>query len=474
MSKILLAGIGPIPSQGAKQLFAPGLRVWIFATVLARAGHEVRLALGDFANPQSPAVQLFDVVEENQTFTTTRIPLSEAMTLEKSLCSAVDLFGADCIVTTTDVMANAVAGSGSSLPLWIDFYGSPMAERQQQAALHRHDGGLAAAWRMILPALLRGDHFSACSDWQRLAMIGELGACGRLNSLTAGHEMVSSIPPGVALPPFDNGAATLRGSIVPEEAFVILWTGGFNTWTDVQTLHAGLAAAMEQDPRIHFISTGGAIPGHCEGIYPAFETLVAQGQHRERFHLLGWVDLDVVRHAWHEADLAVNIDTFSYEGLLGTRTRLLDWMQAGLPIATTVLAELTDILAKRSLVYPFEIGNAQDLSRVILAALHDPVERRSKGRQAREFLQREWSNEQLLAPLLAWAEKPKNAPDRAGSAAIAPNTLASAQLDILEGSALRDELESVRAQNARLEQQLSRMKGSRVIKALMKLKKWEK
>ncbi len=467
MAKILLSGVGPLPCHGEKQLFAPGLRVWMFATTLAAAGHSVRLALGDFANLSSPRLQLFDLTADAMQVKPVNAPA--AATLEQAFANAADSYSADCIITSTDVMANAAARCGSSLPLWVDFYGSPMAERQQQAAMHSHNGGLASAWRMIVPALLRGDYFSACSEWQRLALIGELGACGRLNSFTAGHDLVSSIPPGVSLPALQEGEPIFRGHLLPEDAFIVLWTGGFNTWTDVQTLHAGIIAAMERDARIHFLSTGGAIPGHCEHVYPQFQQLVANGPFAERFHLQGWIDLECVRHAWLEADLAINIDTFSYEGLLGTRTRLLDWMQAGLPIATTVLSELTDILAQRDLVYSFQIGRADDLSRVILAALHNPVARRTKARQAREFLQHEWTNEQLLAPMLQWARNPMSSPDR-----IAPaNSLAQAQSEMADSSLLRDEIASLQSRNAQLEQELSRLKGSRVVKTFMRMKRWK-
>lgn len=470
MARILLAGIGPLPSEGDKQLFAPGLRVWIFAQTLCQAGHQVRLALGQFG--QQSGLHLYDV--SSQDGKSTANPLSNRSGDLASLLrpAAID-FGAQALVASTDVMANAAVAAAVPVPLWVDFYGSPMAERQQQACLFGHDGGVAAAWRMIVPALLGADHFSACSGSQRLALIGELGACGRLNHLTAGHNLVAVIPPGVAFQDVPPARGIIRGRIVPQDAFVVLWSGGFNTWTDVETLHEGLVMAMETEPSIHFVSTGGAIPGHCEEVYPRFQQLVAQGLHRERFHLLGWVDLSDVFSAWQEADLAVNIDRFSYEGLLGTRTRLLDWMNVRLPVATTALSDLNCMLAERDLVLDFKMGEAQSLKETLLKALHEPDELHSMTERALHFLRTHWTNAQLLEPLLKWAQAPSFAPDLqsadgAQKPASPSNALAVAANSVLRETSSREQMERFEDENYRLRQQLDRLQGSRLIRAIMR------
>lgn len=460
MARILLAGIGPLPSEAQKQLFAPGLRVSIFAQTLHEAGHEVSVALGQFGELEKTGLTLRHWPPEADPAEVHAASLNEAFKL------ALAQVKPDVVVATTDVMARAAVESGTDVPLWVDFYGSPMAERQQQAFVHSHDGGIAAAWRMILPALLRADAFSVCSNYQRLALIGELGTCGRLNQFTAGQELVHVIPPGNAFAELLPCKPSLRGKSIPEDAFIVLWTGGYNTWTDVDTLYRGLIQAMEQSPDIHFVSTGGAIPGQCETVYPEFVNRIAHGPHRERFHLLGWVDLDVVHSAWQEANLAVNIDQFSYEGLLGTRTRLLDWMQAKLAIATTPLSELNEMLVSRSLAWGFAIGDANALTSVILHAQHHPEERREMAERAYAFLRDEWRNEHLLKPLLEWIGSARRAPDQ-----LAPrNSLAAAQHDMASRSVEHERMSKLEFENEALNQQINRLQGSRIIRAIMRLK----
>src|SRR4030042_1369409 len=90
------------------------------------------------------------------------------------------------------------------------------------------------------------------SESQRRAAIGELGAVGRLTAETCGYELVSVIPcahvPPEEAPPRTDARAgrVARGRIVPDDAFVVLWSGGFNVWSDVATLGAGAGTATRR------------------------------------------------------------------------------------------------------------------------------------------------------------------------------------------------------------------------------------
>jgi len=92
-----------------------------------------------------------------------------------------------------------------------------------------------------------GDVFSVVSGRQHDAALGQLGLLGRLNRRTAGHEMVHVIPCGIdggSNPPDDSDSSDPGPATLPFDAFVVLWSGGFNTWCDVPTLASGIEAAM--------------------------------------------------------------------------------------------------------------------------------------------------------------------------------------------------------------------------------------
>jgi glycosyltransferase involved in cell wall biosynthesis len=180
---------------------------------------------------------------------------------------------------------------------------------------------------------------------------------------------------------------------------------------DEALLFQALEAAMEREPRIHFVSTGGAISGHNEKTYEIFKARVEQSQFRNRFHLCGWVPTETVADYYREADLAVNVDRFSYEGLFGTRNRVLEWIGAGLPVVSTRLSELTHDLAERGLILTFEFGDWQGLAQRILDCAADPQAERRRATRARDYARLEYDVHRVAAPILKWMEHPKPAPD---------------------------------------------------------------
>ena len=62
------------------------------------------------------------------------------------------------------------------------------------------------------------------------------------------------------------------------------------------------------------------------------EDLGVQGAHDST------IGVDVNHIAAYEANLGIILDKWSYEGALGSRTRLVDWLKYGLAAVVTVTA----------------------------------------------------------------------------------------------------------------------------------------
>jgi len=197
--------------------------------------------------------------------------------------------------------------------------------------------------------------------------------------------------------------------VVDPAAKIVLWVGGYNTWTDIDTLYHGLAWAMEGDPRLHFVSVGGELPG-CD-IYARFHRLVEASAFRERFHLLGWQPVSTVPSYYSDADIGITLDANCYEAELGTRTRLVEMMQHGLPIVTTRACELSEIIEADRLGLTFPIGDWQGLGQEILTLAADEARRREMGERGREYALTELSFPNASAPLRRWVCEPRLAPD---------------------------------------------------------------
>lgn len=409
MSVVLLIGVGPMPDAGVERVHAPGLRLKAFMEAIGNAGHQVHL--GEFAF--GGAADAFHPVEDGRVYAHQRLP-ADVNSAARHVGDWARRIQPDCVVALTDVGALAAAKSPYGGPVYIDHNGPPMVERQQQAAVFDHDGGLLDAWLYVLPGLLRGDRFAVCSASQRLALIGELGAAGRLNRHTCGRDLVDVIHPNVpfgALPAEEASRQTLRRHGVPGGARVVLCSGGYNTWFDEETLFRGLERAMAKDPALHFVSTGGAIAGHVEVVYQRFVERVGASPHKERYHLLGWVPHGDLLEIFRAADVAVNCDLWSLEAELGFRNRLLGWAWSGLRIVSTALGSPAVRMARKGLLRPFPPGDDRAMAQLIL-------EEAAKGRRTdledvQHVLIRDFSRREEFTPLLDWVANPLPAPDRA-------------------------------------------------------------
>lgn len=414
MSRILICGICPLPVENTHRNYGPGMRSWQFARALTLQGHAVKLVAmrtpGAYDDREPAAEERIDGFEVER--------LAEARFFDRGEIEArIEAFRPDALVGATIYGSRALASCRSNLPFWADQFGHVMAEAQARAALDGDDLVLGFFWSMVQEVGRRADRLSTVSRRQRYAAIGELGALGRLNAASCGRDLVSVVPcavvPGA---PAAAGASAFRGTKVPAGAFVALWSGSYNVWSDVETLFAGLEAAMASDLRIHFVSTGGAIEGHDVLTYPRLAERVARSPHRERFHLDGWVANELLPAYVAEADVGVLSERPIYEGVLGSKNRIVQWLAAGLPVVSNRVGDLGDDLEEHAAGLTFPAGDAEALARHLLWAASHPEELRAMAERGRSLAHARFSIEETTRDLAAWAAAPERAPDRPGQA----------------------------------------------------------
>ncbi len=487
---LLVVGAGWLPPESPERLHLPGVRVWGIARELVKAGHPVRLASFVYEGADVTELHMRDVrTEQNsngeiavrlQPRRTLQIPANEpAAELDRESRE----FGAAAVIGCLDMVNRHMGRMASELPMWCDHPGDPMAERQLLARAWDSDYLLADQWRTLAESLSRADRVSGFSRAQTGALAGEMAALGRLNQYTAHEELIHCIPPwheprekgdwlkqSDCLSPFSHlsGDPLVRERRAPKDAFIIAQTGGFNSWLDEETLFVALETAMRRDARIHFAATGGGIPGHNERTFNNFARLVAASEFRERFHLLGWIALSDVDRVLSEADVAILADRPGVEGWLGGRYRLVDWIAAGLPIVATLGCELAQELSALELISGVPQRDSAALAEAILDMAKDPTRTRERANHAREYFLREYDIHKVLRPLLDWARDPKPASDLAAwRAGARPNALwigRKGETDQL------DQLEKTGAELNRIRRKLKIMKGSRLVRAAIKLR----
>lgn len=409
--KILLLGQGPLPPERevgrAGRLSAPGIRAWHFARALQEEGHEIALVslkAGSAENSApvelAPGLRLYSIGEA-------------AVTGQAALTRLEKEFqpGAAVAVSAWPSYLGALYLS-SALPFWADFFGSPLAEGQAKAFQAGDDSLLEPFARFERVVLRRADAVSAVSPYQEHAVVGALATHGRLNHFTDGFRLAYTIPAtldSTRLPASDE--PFLRGKVVPNDAFVVLWSGGFNTWTDIETLYYGVLQAMQANPRLHFVATGGSLPPHDSQTFPRFQKMVEASEFNDRFHLLGWVPYEGLHNYYLESDVGLILDRWSYEGILGSRTRLLDWLLYGLPAVVTVTAYLTEELVREGLAFSFPHGSAPDLAARLRELAEDPDRLTAAAARSKTFVAERYSYEAACRPLLEWVVNPRQSPD---------------------------------------------------------------
>ena len=383
MARVMIIGYGPLPGPGQSYMAAPSLRTRHFLKPILERGHTVNLYTLPTRTPPGPEGERSAMMPDNyEGLVYQRFSNHDTEFATQMLTEQARQIAPDAIVGVNTMPAFVAATLPVRVPLWADLNGYWMAEMQGKAHIEGDDVWLSRAWAVERTIARRLDKFSAVTRAQLSAVLGEMAAVGRLNQYTFDYPFGHPIPNGsyewepMAGEPADP---VLRGPLVPSDAFIVLWSGGFNVWADVQTLADAMDRLMEQYPVVHFVATGGRIEGHVTRPYEEFEERVEASPHKHRYHLMGWVESEKLARIYAEADLGISVDSRNYETFFGARNRINAMAAAGLAVVTTLGTEISEWLAD---------GNA-----------------------VRRIMRSDFSYARTTRRLLAWLERPQFAPD---------------------------------------------------------------
>lgn len=419
---ILVLGVSPLPFDETTRLFAPGLRIWQITEVIRKAGHQVSLAVIDFGigtdtDTVNACVQIQKINESFLIYRLVFDPKAICRFLE-SLHSKSDFHA---VVSNSDIMNSIAAQLAFDLPIWLDYNGDVFAEKQVMGKAYGNDATLLDQWALFFQGLKRGDRFSTCSPWQTSALLGQLGFAGRLNQFTSGERLVCDLLAcSRVMQTYEDKPSKiepLRTTVFPQDAFIILWMGGYNSWTDPETLFCGIELAMQADPQIYYVSTGGPLEGHNTATFKDFHDRIQNSPYKNRFHFTGWLPTEDIPHLAKQANLAVSLDIPSVEATLGYRTRTIDWMLYRIPIATTALSYITERMAHEGCVFKITPKDPQSLCDVILHVKSHPEEAAQKAEFSYQWINRSLTDEGFV-PLIRWCNSPVFAGDHFRSSSV--------------------------------------------------------
>jgi glycosyltransferase involved in cell wall biosynthesis len=389
---------------GAK-MAGPAIRVWEMARTLATE-HEVVLA-----SMRRPEI-------DHPAFRVEHISAGNAQRL-------VDW--AEVIVTQGFTMYHfpEIAASNASVvvDLYDPFHIEALVMRKSEPP-HERWATARSDRDVVNDQIERGDLLLCASEKQRDFWLGQLAAVGRINPATYDQDpdlrtLLGIAPFGLSNEPPIQTRSAIRGQVdgIGEDDIVLLWGGGIYNWFDPVSLIEGVAIAAEQEPRLKLFFLGTAHPNP-----DVPEMMRAAEAHRvaDRLGVLdkhvffnhGWVDYDDRANYLLDADVGVSTHFLHIETELSFRTRILDYLWAGLPVLATEGDSLSRLVTEHDLGEVVTAEDAADVARALLR-IADP-DRRAACRANVAALAPTLTWEQALAPLIEFCRMPRRAPDLAG------------------------------------------------------------
>lgn len=411
MTRIVLLGEKPPALMGENKIEAAHYRTAQFLEPLRDDGHELLLIV-----PKQDRRDATRAMQREYIDHTVAIDFERPGWVSE-LQETTIAFKPDCIVAVNFDFCLYASKLLGAAPIWMDIYGDPLTIMQAAAFRSQSDRGLTTVAGFVRRVLRTGDIFSVCGTPQLHMLAGELAMSGRLNRSTFGYEFGRVILPGsrvaegttISTGPSQRDLLASFG--VADNSFVVLWAGGYNTWTDVDTLFRGLTSAMQANPRIVFVSVGASTYDGPDNVYEHLLELVDASDFRDRFLFLGWRPWKEMEDFYRESDIGINIDSLHYETIYGTRTRLVEMIGCGLPVVTTYGTELSALLNEAGGALAFDPGDAAGLSVCILRVADSWAVQQELAQNALAYARSSLAWGITTAPLREWVNEAKYAPD---------------------------------------------------------------
>ena len=330
----------------------------------------------------------------------------------------------DVVVVQGAVLRNAPALRKSDAVVVVDLYDPFQLEalelsRGLPEELRRISVGTAVD--LLNEQLRRGDFFLCVSERQRDFWIGQLAAVGRVNEIVydsspdlsrvPGRRAVRHrrAPPGGRRP----GDARRRPGHRCRRRDPLLGRRDYN-WFDPLTLIHAVAALVDTRPRLRLFFAGTRHPSADADVMRMLS------EARELSDELGLTDRHVFFHDWVpfaergryllEADIGVSTHFDHVETAYSFRTRILDYLWAGLPTVKTAGDVLADLLLAAGAGAVVPPTDAEALTSLLAELLDDRARRHQMGRAA-TMLAQDLQWRQVLAPLVEYCRTPHRAPD---------------------------------------------------------------
>ena len=248
------------------------------------------------------------------------------------------------------------------------------------------------------------DFMICASERQRDFWLGLLASHGlidleRYSGDPGFRSVIDVVPFGIpAEPPRPGSDPPLKAALpgVGAEDQLLLWGGGIWNWLDPLTPIRAVERLRSRRPAVHLLFAGVERPGalaadELSAARAAREEARRLGLEGSRVHFSGWLPYDRRHEYLLGSDLGVSAHSDHLEARLSFRTRVLDYLWAGLPVVATRGDSLSELVEREGLGRAVDPHDDEAFAEACLELLDDGPARSS----AVEALRR-------VAPSFVW------------------------------------------------------------------------
>jgi glycosyltransferase involved in cell wall biosynthesis len=388
-----------------ERMAGPGIRYWELARILSQE-FEVILAAPGKPTIGSPGFRLKGYEADGGV-------LADLMRV------------VDVVMVSGDLLRKFPFLKEGDKPLVMDLYDpftlenlEMYSERPLAEQRGIHDISLA-----ILNELLQvGDFFICASEKQRAFWLGMLSALNRVNPVTYGQDrslrkLIEVVPFGLPSEGPRHERDVLKGvweGIAPQDK-VVLWGGGIYNWLDPLTLIWALSHIVEvrQDIKLFFMGIKHPNPlvYTMRMCTEAIRLSKELGLYNKHIFFNDWVAYGERQNYLLEADVGISLHLDHIETTFSFRTRVLDYIWAGLPMIVTRGDDMSDLVERYGLGKVVDYQDVEGLSAGLLEMLDQPCLKEAYAPGFEEIRGRlTWSR--VAAPLVEFCRSPRLAPGR--------------------------------------------------------------
>ncbi|HVT01815.1 MAG TPA: glycosyltransferase family 4 protein [Thermoanaerobaculia bacterium] len=308
----------------------------------------------------------------------------------------------EAVVAQGHVVNEWMAHGSPDVPLVVDLYDPYIVEhlhyyssRGSEVFNHDHD--------TMVRSLLNGDFFLCASESQRLYYAGWLLATGRLNPAVFDRdEQLSSL---IAVAPF--GVPPLRTPPDKSAVAPAILFGGIYDWYEPRVAVDAIAAARREIDGLSltFIHHPNAAmtPQDLAGQTMRY---VKEKSFDGFVHFEPWSPYDQRAGFYDRFTAALLTFPQSLETDLSLRTRVLDYLWAGIPVVTSSARGTDQILRQYDAGMIINSLDPSEYASAIISLIRDDHRRETMITSSQRFVaDHQW--ERVLEPLLSFCRKPR-------------------------------------------------------------------